>query len=241
MKKIEKLLKGHKHICFLDFEGTQFSHEMIAIGAVMTSLDKNGRIKKMKEPFKILVKAHNKIGKYVVQLTGITEDMLVKEGVSFAHAMEALKKYCGLNFKKASFITYGNHDMRILSQSIAYNLDFPKEICSNIQKNYIDYAVFIQEFVRDDNGNPLSLIHNCERFSVKEAGRAHDPDIDAINLANLYDAFLANPELVKNEYMHAVVKTNHFPDPIKQVVNKLMAGETVTKDNFEEFVKEYLR
>ena len=60
MKKFDRLLKGHKNIVFLDFEGTQFSHEMIAIGAVSTVIDRNGRIKKMKKPFKILVKAKNK-------------------------------------------------------------------------------------------------------------------------------------------------------------------------------------
>ena len=30
------------------------------------------------------------------------------------------------------------------------------------------------------------LIHLCELFEVPEAGQAHDPAIDAINLANLY-------------------------------------------------------
>ena len=64
MKKFNRLAKDHKYICFLDFEGTQFTHEMIALGAVMTSLDKNGRIKRMKAPLKIYVRAKNKIGKY---------------------------------------------------------------------------------------------------------------------------------------------------------------------------------
>ena len=49
MKKFDKLLKGHKNIVFLDFEGTQFSHEMIAIGAIATTIDRNGRIKKAKK------------------------------------------------------------------------------------------------------------------------------------------------------------------------------------------------
>ena len=51
MKKFEKLLKGHKSLVFLDFEGTQFSHEMIAIGAMHVVIDRHGFIKKHKKPF----------------------------------------------------------------------------------------------------------------------------------------------------------------------------------------------
>ena len=161
MKKLLKLLKGHKHICFLDFEGTQFSHEMIAIGAVMTTLGKDGKIKASKKPFKCYVRSHNKIGSYVTQLTGITENKLKAEGITFYSAMEALKKYCGIAFKKCSFLTFGNHDMRILSQSISYNFDFPKETVNQIQKNYLDFSAFISEFVKDDKGISLSLFHYC--------------------------------------------------------------------------------
>lgn len=241
MKKLERLLKNHKTLVFLDFEGTQFSHEMIAIGAVSCSLDKNGRIKKMKAPFKILVKAKNKIGKYVVELTGIKEEMLAKDGVSFNDAMIALKKYVGLSFKKASFLTFGNHDMRILNQSISYSLTFPKEICSQIQKNYVDYSAFISSFIKDDKGNPLSLVHYCEYFGVPEAGTAHDPAIDAINLANLYDAFLEKKDLVLDGYLRLLSKDGHMPEPVCAIVHKLANGEDVTADEFVENVKECLK
>ena len=111
MKKFERLLKGHKSLVFLDFEGTQFSHEMIAIGAVHAVIDRHGYIKKSKKPFRIYVKAHNRVGKIVTDLTGITEDMLKQKGVTFFTAMSELRKYVGLSFKKSSFITFGNHDI----------------------------------------------------------------------------------------------------------------------------------
>ncbi|MCR5184579.1 MAG: hypothetical protein K6C32_00645 [Bacilli bacterium] len=241
MKKINSILKGRKYIAFLDFEGTQFSHEMIAIGGVLVSLDKNDRIKKMKEPFKILVKAKNKIGSYVVDLTHITEEMLKTDGVTFHTALTELKKYLGLRFKKCLFVTYGNHDMRILNQSIAYNFSYPKDVTSQIQKNYLDYASVISEFVRDDNGNPLSLVKNCELFGVKIAEPIHDPASDAINLANLYDAFLAHPEIVEREYIKSLLKVNHFPDPIRRASEKLVNGEDLSVKEFNSFVKDYLK
>ena len=241
-KKLQQILKGHKVLVFMDYEGTQFSHEMIALGAILVVIDpKTGRIKKKKAPFKTYVKAHNKIGSYVERLTGIKEDLLKEKGVSFNDAMKAFKSYCGLNFKKATFITYGNHDMRILGQSIAYNLTYPKDVTSQIQKNYFDYSVFIGEFIRDDKGNPLSLIHLCELFSVPEAGTAHDPAIDAINLANLYDAFLDKKDLVIDEYRkHIKTHSNHLPTPIHNAIVKLASGQDVTAKEFSEELKNYI-
>ncbi len=242
MKKLEKLLKGRKYICFMDFEGTQFSHEMIGLGAVFASINpKTGRIKKSKKPIHLLVKAKNKIGKYVVDLTGITEDQLKKEGISFRNAMLQLKKYCGMNFKKAAFMTFGNHDLRILNQSIMYSMDYPKDICSQIQKNFIDYAAFISDFIRDPNGNPMSLVHYCELFDIKEAGPAHDPTIDAINLMNLYDGFLAKTDIVLKEYKLLLQKpNNHLPTPVSEAIVKLAQGKDVSGKEFEKALKDYL-
>ena len=241
-KKLRSGLKGHKILVFLDFEGTQFSHEMIAIGGISCSIDmKTGRIRKRKNPFKIYVKAHNKIGGYVSELTGITEDLLRKQGVSFDTAMKELKKYIGLHYKAATYITFGNHDMRILNQSIAYNILYPKEMTSQIQKNYFDFSAFLSEFIRDEAGNALSLVHFCELFNLQEAGPAHDPEVDAINLANLYDAFLANPSLVSSEYLrHIRLHTSQYPAPISKVLSDLASGKDVTAKEFEEEIEKYV-
>lgn len=241
-KKLLKCLRGNKVLVFLDFEGTQFSHEMIAIGGLAVTIDpRTGRIKKRKDPFKIYVRAHNKIGGYVTNLTGITEQTLKEKGVVFDTAMKALKKYVGLNFKKATYVTFGNHDLRILNQSIAYNLAYPKEVTSQIQKNYFDYSSFISEYIRDEKGNPLSLVHYCELFGVPEAGEAHDPEVDAINLANLYDAFLVNTNLVVEEYKkHLKLHNSNLPAPIAKAVVRLVSGETVTAQEFEDEIRKYL-
>lgn len=240
MKKLEKMLKGHKYICFMDFEGTQISHEMIALGATMCTLDKKGNIKKEKEPFKIYVKSKNKVGNIVTKLTGISDDLLAKEGVSFNKALLELKKYCGLPFKKCSFLTFGNHDMKILGESVAHNLVYPKEIVSQIQKNYVDYQVIIAEFIRDENYNPLSLVHYCELFNIKEAGAAHDPSVDAVNLAHIYQAFLDNKDLVLEEYLKVLTHMNNLPEPVKNAVKSLANGKDFTADDFKKSAKEYI-
>ena len=240
MKKIDSLLKGRKSIAFVDFEGTQFSHEMIAIGAVLVTLDRNNQIKNMKEPFMRFVKAKNKIGNYVVSLTHITEETLKKEGVSFNEAMLEFRKYLGVKWKKCLFVTYGNHDVRIINQSIAYNFQYPKDFCSQFHKNYADFAAFIGEFIRDENGNPLSLVHNCEFFNVEMREPAHDPVSDAVNLARLYDAMLKSTVLVQSEYKKAILHTNKFPEPVRRALEKLNNGESITPEEYDSFVKDYI-
>ena len=241
MDKINRILKKHHYAVFMDFEGTQFSHEMIAIGAVVCTLNKDGTIKHYKKPFKTYVKAKNKIGTYVMNLTGITQELLDKKGVLFSTAMKEFKKYCGYSFSRAVFITFGNHDLRILSQSIAYNLDAPKEICSQIQKNYVDFQPIISEFVRDDNYNPMSLVHYLEVFNIKESGQAHDPEVDAVNLAYLFDGFVKNKELVLEQYMKVLQKMNNLPAPVKSVISKLAKGETVTGNDLRNEARKYIK
>lgn len=241
MQKMLKLLKGNHYICFLDFEGTQFSHEMIAIGAVLCLLDKKGNIKRKKEPFKMYVKAKNKIGPYVTNLTGITEELLSHKGVSFYKAMNELRNYCGSAFKKCSFITFGNHDMRILNQSCSYNLDLPKAVVEQIHHHYIDFTVIIGEFVRDPHGNPYSLLNYCKLFDVKEEGEAHDPSYDALNLANLYQTFISNKDLVLNEYLKLLSQQKHLPPPISEAVTALANGKDYSAEEFKKVAEKYIK
>ena len=237
---MQSLLKGHHYICFMDFEGTQFSHEMIAIGATLCTLDRKGLIKREKEPFKIYVRPKNKVGSYVVNLTHITDELLAKEGVSFYKAMTELRNYLGSAFKKCSFMTFGNHDYRILSQSCAHNLDMPKEIVAQIQHNYIDFNAVISEFSRDEHNNPYSLLNYCKLFNVKEEGEAHDPSADAINLAHLYHAFLANPDIVLDEYLKLLSKPHHLPLPLEEAAKALATGKDYTAEEFKEVAKKYI-
>lgn len=240
MKKMQTLLKGHHYICFMDFEGTQFSHEMIAIGAVLATLDRKGNIKREKEPFKIYVKPKNKIGSYVVNLTHITDELLAKEGVTFFKAMNSLRNYCGSAFSKCSFMTFGNHDYRILTQSCSYNLDTPKDIVTQIQRNYIDFNSVISEFSRDEHNNPYSLLNYCKLFNVKEEGDAHDPSYDALNLAHLYQAFVSKEDIVLEEYLKLLARPHHLPLPLQEAAKALASGKDFTAEEFKEIAKKYI-
>ena len=240
MKRVLKYFKGHKHLVFLDFEGTQFSHEMIAYGAVMVTIDRDGYIVKKKPSIKRLVKAKNSVGRFVENLTGITRLELDRFGVSFSTAIKDLKKYCGMYYKKATFITFGNHDMRILNQSISYNLDSPKELCQVIKSNYVDFQSIISEFIKDEKNNVLSLSHYLELFGLEFDGTAHDPEYDAVNLARLYDVFMKKNDIVLEEFLKNMKRSTFNPSPIDRAIKKLLNGEPVTPEEFVEFTKEYI-
>lgn len=241
MEKVRRLLRGYRHICFLDFEGTQFSHEMIAFGAILVSLNKDGTIAKQKKPIKQYVKCKNQIGKFVKNLTGITEKDLEKYGIDFATAIKDIKKYCGINFKKTIFMTFGNHDIRILNQSSSYNLNSPKELVDVIKKNYVDFQAVISEFVKDDNGNALSLTHYLELFGIEFDGTAHDPLYDAVNLARLYNVFLKEKDIVLEQYLKVLGRANFGPQPVSKAVHKLVNGEAVTPEEFLDLLKDYIK
>ena len=240
MKKVLKHFKGHRHLCFLDFEGTQFSHEMIAYGAVLVTIDKNGKIVKQKSPIKKYVKAKNQIGKFVENLTGITRLDLDRFGVPFSTAMKDLKKYCGIHFKGCSFLTFGTHDLKILGQSMSYNLDAPKDLCNIIRSNYVDLQGIIAEFIRDDHSNPLSLTNYLTIFNLDFDGQAHDPQYDAVNLARLYDAFMTNKEIVLKEFEKNLQRTTFHLAPVDTVIRKLLNNEPVTPEEFKKYLEDYI-
>ena len=155
MLALEKQLKGRKSLCFMDLEGTQFTHEMIAIGAIKVDIRKDGSVRKIHKGIYTLVKPKNKIGKVVTDLTGITEQDIKKDGISFRKAIELLKNYLGRNFNRYLFVTFGNHDFRIVGQSLAHNLDVNKDDVETIIKHQFDLAEFLNNYIKDENNNNL--------------------------------------------------------------------------------------
>lgn len=241
MKELEKHIQHRRSLCFLDLEGTQFSHEMIALGAVKVDLHKDMTIKKYHKGYYSLVKAKNKIGKVVTDLTGITEDMVKKDGKSFRVVVKELKEYLGKDFSKTLFVTFGSHDLRILSQSLAYNLDASKDDVYIMIKHAFDLSDFISTFVKDDNNNTYSLSNMLKVFGVDFKGTQHDAYADALNLAYLYEAMLEHRDVMKNEYLKVLNKYKHLPEPIHQIVVKLTSGESVTPEDFAKLVEDSLR
>ena len=241
MKALDKHLNYVKTLCFLDLEGTQFSHEMIALGAVKVSIRKDGTIRKIHRGIYTLVKAKNKVGSVVTDLTGITDAQLKKDGISFRQTIDMLKKYMGRDYSKCKYVTFGSHDIRIISQSQAYNLDVKKEDVQILIKHNFDLSEFLSTYVKDENNNNYSLANFLKVFHLEFKGTQHNALMDAINLAYLYDAFLKNKDIVKEEYIKVLAKMRHLPDPVHDVLQQLVEKKNVSYDDFENYVDQSLK
>lgn len=241
MIALDKSINHAKVLCFLDLEGTQFSHEMIAIGAVKVYLRRDKTIKRIHHGYYTLVKPKNRIGKVVTDLTGITENDVKKNGVSFRVAIEQLRKYMGRDFSKCVFVTFGSHDLRILAQSLAHNLDAKKEDVQLIIKHHFDFAEFASSYIKDEKNNTYSLANLLKLFNVEFKGTQHNALADAVNLAYLYDAFLKNKGIVKDEYKKVLAMSRHLPEPIRNVVQDLVDNKNVTPCDFEDYIEKSLQ
>lgn len=240
VKAILKSLNHRKSLVFLDLEGTQFSHELIALGAIKAKIDEKGQIIRSYKGIKIYVKSKNNIGKLVINLTGITQDKINQEGISYAEALQKLKNYLGPQFKKTAFMTFGNHDLRILNQSLNYSQDADKEILSVIMKNHIDFSAFISQFIRDEKNNPYSLANYLQVFNLPFVGQAHDPLNDARALLDIYAAFLSRKDIVFQEYLKILANHKSFPPFVAKTIQKLINHEDVDSATFLKMVEEYL-
>lgn len=241
MKALEKELRGHDCLIFLDLEGTQFSHEMIEIGAYKVLLAPDQSVKKIFPGFQSYVKAKAKVGRVVTDLTGITDAKIKSDGVPFRVVQQSFRKYVGKDWGKCLYVTFGSHDLRIIMQSAENNMDSSREEARYVTHNAFDLSEFISRFIKDEHGNSLSLTNYLKVFGVPFEGQAHDALVDAYNLIDLYKAFLAHPEIVEAEYKKVLAKMTHFPVPVMRVLQKLNAGETVTPQEYEEQVKEFLK
>lgn len=238
MKQIDKLINGYKNIVFLDFEGSQYSQEIIAIGAIKCTLDAKNNIKEVSKGFKVYCKINSKVGRIVTELTGINDELLEKEGLTFKESINKFERYVGKEDTK--FIQYGNFDMHLLHNSQVFNNLESNKFIQRIYKNHIDLGGIISQYIRKDKGHMISLLDACKIFNLNIEGEEHDPLSDSINLMNVYNAFLKEKGILRKEYMNYLGNAN-YPNPIRKVLKKIMSDQKVTLKDLETYIDEELK
>jgi inhibitor of KinA sporulation pathway (predicted exonuclease) len=241
MKALEKIIRDRRALVFLDLEGTQISHEMIELGAYIALLNDDLSVKAVLPGFECYVKAHHPIGGIVNRMTGITQRTLDEKGLPFPEVEDRFRKYVGKYWGRCLFVTFGNHDLRIVNQSVLNNLTADKEIAHDINHYDLDFSLFLSQYIQDPNSNPLSLANYLKVFELPFEGQAHDALADALNLLDLYKAFLARPDIVAREYKKTLSHIHHLPSPLTKVVLALNEGKTVTPEEWDEAIKESIQ
>lgn len=231
-----KETKNVKALVFVDLEATSPSFEMIEIGAYLVEIHKDGSIKKIHEPFKHYVKAKHPIGSVVTKLTGISEELLQKEGETFPYVMSSFRKYVGKFWEDCRFVTFGEHDMVIIRNTMEQNRDFDARYARNIYKRHLDLQRLLDTYIQDSHGNPYSLTNYLKVFGLNFDGRAHDALCDALNLLDLYKVARVSKDVFVNEYKKTLATSKNKP-VVKDILKMLSSGETVTPEIYNQLLE----
>ncbi len=238
MKYLNKYLKGAKTIVFFDLEGTQFTQEIIAIGAIKAELDNKYQILKTHKPFRVYVKAKGKIGDIVEQLTQISNELLNKEGISFVDAFKKFEKYVGKSLNQIKFLSYGSFDHRLLRNTVEINNLQNDEFFLKIRANYIDFVQIFQNFIKRAKNEIFSLQDALKIFNITPYGQIHDPSADAFNLMQLYKAFLKEKGIVREQYLKGLINYQKYPSSIQKLLKDIEQGKSVDLNTLKKYIEE---
>ena len=224
-------------LVFMDLEATSFTSEMIEIGAYLAEINKDGSIKKVHAPFKRYVKAKHQVGFHVAQLTGITDEKLRNEGEDFPAVLSSFRKYVGKFWDSCRFVTFSEHDMVIMKNTMAQYRDLNPSYARNIYRHHLDLQRLLDRYIQDQNGNPYSLTNYLKVFGLEFDGKAHDAIYDALNLLDLYKVAREGKEIFIKEYKNVLcgAKTRHV---VKEIIHMLSEGKTVTPEMFDALLED---
>ena len=224
-------------LVFMDLEATSFTSEMIEIGAYLAEINKDGSIKKVHAPFKRYVKAKHQVGFNVAQLTGITDEKLRNEGEDFPAVLSSFRKYVGKFWDSCRFVTFSEHDMVIMKNTMAQYRDLNPSYARNIYRHHLDLQRLLDRYIQDQNGNPYSLTNYLKVFGLEFDGKAHDAIYDALNLLDLYKVAREGKEIFIKEYKNVLCGAKTRP-VVKEIIHMLSEGKTVTPEMFDALLED---
>ena len=151
---------------FIDFEATQFSNEIIAVGCVRDD----------GEVFHSLVKPTHKITNFITNLTGITKEDLA----TASSANEVFTKFFDWikGDNNIQFYCYGDGDKGFALGTLKYTSNFyAKAALGLIATNLIDYQIILKERCR--LAHCIKLIKVVSAFQGHKVEQTHDALEDA--------------------------------------------------------------
>lgn len=242
MRLLKEEIGEPRELVFLDLEGTQLSHETIAIGACkyFCGPDLLPLPGKKIQVFKRLIKPQSPVGGVVTILTGITDDRLKTEGITFHKALVELMTFTKCTGKKI-YITFGNQDLNMLYQSkVRANDQLCQDFYDHIKRNWFDMQAFVSRFVHDERHMTFSQPKLLEIYEAKNLQHAHDPLYDAENLMNLFIQVIKRPDITLREFKKNLLTSKDFFIISKPFIDDLCNGKDVSAIDFNKAIEDYL-
>ena len=183
---------------FIDFEASQYTQEIISIGAVTDT----------GEEFYSLVKTEHKVGNFVATLTGINQvdiENAPSPDEVFSNMFNWLQKSLK-NDEKIQFICYGDSDLGFARNTLKNlkNSMTAQAMLSLIVCNIIDYAEYIKSYFGLSKRVSLIKVANYYDSSLVQN---HCSLTDAKLLKFIYGKVQSGVPLVENpfeEYMQKI-------------------------------------
>lgn len=234
---LHSLTEKKNAIVFFDLEGTQFSHKMIAISMVgFEIVDSIHTGKKLFEYFSY-VNSNDEVGNTVTKITGIDSSLLKEKGKNINDVIYEinilLRPYHRL------FISYGNHDLYILKNSLESN-ETMINFFRNIKNNYLDFHAYLEKRIVNEKGTSYSIQGLLDLFSIKMNGTFHNPKFDSLCLKEIYEYYTSNPEKMANLSMMNIINNKDNKKILTSLTEYLIDKGSVNKDYLFELVKENL-
>lgn len=242
MRLLKEEIGEPRELVFLDLEGTQLSHETIAVGACkyFCGPDLLPLPGKKIQVFKRLIKPQSPVGGVVTILTGITDDRLKTEGITFHKALVELMTFTKCTGKKV-YITFGNQDLNMLYQSkVRANDQLCQDFYDHIKRNWFDMQAFVSRFVHDERHMTFSQPKLLEIYEAKNLQHAHDPLYDAENLMNLFIQVIKRPDITLREFKKNLLTSKDFFIISKPFIDDLCNGKDVSAIDFNKAIEDYL-
>ena len=173
---------------FIDFEATQFSNEIIEIGCIREDGAK----------FKSYVNAENKLTKFIINLTGITQEV-IDNAPSSDTVFSFFYRWLQEDNSNIEFYCYGNSDIDFVKKNLQKTKNFEAQAAlSMIGMSLNDYS----QFVKKHFGliKPIGLVKVLAYYrGVESIEQTHDALDDAIFLKELFDFIEAEEECSEDE------------------------------------------
>lgn len=168
---------------FVDFEATQFSNEIIEIGCVR----EDG------QEFKSYVQAKRKLTDFIINLTGITQDMVDNAPTSdevFSSFYQWLKGDTNIEF-----YCYGNSDIDFVRKNLSKSTNFEAQAAlSMIGMALNDYATSVKKHF--GLIKPIGLVKVLAHYrGVESIEQSHDALEDAKFLKEVFEYINAEGEI----------------------------------------------
>lgn len=213
---------------FVDFEATQYTEEIIQIGCVC----ENGKT------FNTYVRPakDHKVGKFVKELTHITDEMLAEA----PDADTAFMDFClwvteNSNYEPAEYYCYGDSDTRFLTRTAKYMTKFmPHMFAMSMANSLKDYSAEVKQFFM---AGPISLFHVFSLIEKDPAEQKHNALEDALMLKEVVNRLhnecsREDGEKIAKAKVEAKIKAKEVEPPktysgkkpVPEVVKKWLQG-----------------